>query len=224
MELVRSLRCEGGKVVLMGHSTGCQVIMHYLLSPLSRRKVGGSGSEGQRPKVDGVIMQGGVSDREALTTILPPKIVDEACAVAKQYVHKGRGGDVLPYRYTDIFFNSAPITAQRFLSLTSPGPDHVGEDDYFSSDLDAGRLDTTFGKLGEGGLRVSFLFGEKDQYVPKSVDREGMVQRWEGYVKSGGGVVDDSSGILRGASHNLKEDGAVVDELVEKLKGFMSRV
>jgi hypothetical protein len=55
VKFFRALKGPDSKVVLMGHSTGCQDIMEYLV---------GEGAEG-REKVQGVIFQGGVSDCEA---------------------------------------------------------------------------------------------------------------------------------------------------------------
>ena len=54
-------RRPNGKVVIMGHSTGCQDCMQYLT---------GTGAD-KRPHVDGAVLQAPVSDREALAADLP---------------------------------------------------------------------------------------------------------------------------------------------------------
>lgn len=224
-------RMGGEKVVLMGHSTGCQIIVHYYLSPHSppppTTTTSGQGDAdgdggvggGQRPKISGGIMQGGVSDREAIAMMMEDEECEEVCQVARQYVGEGRGEDVLPSGYTKELFHSAPVSARRWLSLATQG----GEDDYFSSDFGEERLGEVFGGLGRVGARVAFLLGGEDQYVAAGVDREGMVKKWETYVKDNGGVVDEVSGILKGASHNLKEGGDVVEDMVNRVTCFLAR-
>lgn len=209
------------KVVLMGHSTGCQVIMHYFLSPPPPRQgeAGGGGDGEQRPKIEGGIMQGGVSDREAIAMMMEDEESEGVCRLARSYMEEGRGEDVLPSRYTKELFDTAPVSARRWLSLAS----HGGEDDYFSSDFGEKRLGEVFGGLGRVGARLAFLFGGEDQYVAAGVDREGMVKTWERHVRDNGGLVDEKSGILKGASHNLKEGGAVVEDMVNRVTAFLAR-
>ena len=229
-DLVRYFAGEGEKVVLMGHSTGCQVIVHCYLSTLPTTATtsgqgeaasgGGDGGGGpRRPKIQGGILQGGVSDREAIAMMMEDEECGEVCQVARSYMEEGRGEDVLPSQYTKELFQSAPVSARRWLSLASYG----GEDDYFSSDFREERLGEVFGGLGRVEARVAFLFGGEDQYVAAEVDREGMVKMWEGHVRDNGGTVDEMSRILKGASHNLKEGGAVVEEMVDRVTGFLAR-
>ena len=196
--------------MLLGHSTGSQQIMHYLLS------------QPKLPEIDGAIFQGSVSDREALKMSIPPSSYDAACHLAQKYIDEGRGDDILPFSVTKVIFASAPVSAKRFLSLASPGPLHEGEDDYFSSDLADERLEKTFGKLG--GMRVCFLFGGSDQYVPESVDKVRMVERWHEYVEKGGGVVDEGSGVVDEATHTLVEGGKGLEDLVARVVGFLERL
>ena len=221
---IRTTR-PSGKIVLMGHSTGSQDVMHYFISPHHASEAGNP-----QPKIDGGILQASVSDREALVETLPPGVYDASVALAREYVATGRAEDVLPSASTSECF-SAPICARRWLSLTSPGPEHDGEEDYFSSDLSYERLKSTFGKMGAnkasggGPVRISFLYGGADQFVPAWVDKAGLVRKWEGFVKEGGGIVDEGSGIVEGASHNL--DGvpeAVLKDLVARVVGFLERV
>ena len=162
--------------------------------------------------------------------MLPPGLYDASVALAREYVAAGRQEDVLPSALTGTFF-SAPICARRWLSLASPGPEHDGEDDYFSSDLSYERLKATFGKMGAGGrsederVRISFLYGDEDQYVPKWVDKEALVEGWESFVKEGGGIVDEGSGVVKGANHSL--DGVpeeVLQDVVKKVVGFLERI
>ena len=127
--------------------------MHYLLSqsPLSNHP--------EMMEIDGAILQGSASDREALLKYLPPTECNDACRLAQKYVDEGRGNDIVPFSITTPSFGNSPFTARRFLSLASPGLEHEGEDDYFSSDLPDERSEATFGKLGKAttkGLRIAF--------------------------------------------------------------------
>lgn len=217
IEYLLTLRPRG-KVVLMGHSTGSQDIMHYLLSPLEEE-------QSPRPPLAGAIMQGGISDREASVMLLPEGVYQSSVQVALDYVSEGRGADVLPAQAIDGFFSDVPISARRWLSLMSPPPAHNGEDDYFSSDFGEERLKGTFGRIGATKTPIQILYGEKDQYVPTSVDKEELVGRWERMIREGGGIVDEESGIVKGADHTLEGAGEqVVNDLVSRVVGFLGRI
>lgn len=212
----RELR-SNGKIVLLGHSTGSQVIIHYLVSESQHRGE-------PRPKVDGGMMSGSVSDRQGLEMLVPQDDIKRAVTLANEYVTKGRGKDVLPSKVTNDIFPGVPMSANRLLSLTSPGPDHVGQDDYFSSDLPDERLQTTIGRLGVSGARICWLYGEHDQSVPSDIDKHALVDKWHQIARKGGAVVDEESGIVKGVSHTLRDQGPPVDELTRKISGFLSRV
>ncbi|MCJ1244784.1 hypothetical protein MMC30_001984 [Trapelia coarctata] len=169
-----------GKIVLMGHSTGSQDTMHYLLSPLQEE-------QSPRPFLAGAIMQGGVSDREAFPMLLPEEVYQSSVQVALDYVAEGHGEKVLPAQILGQFFPEVAISARRWLSLMSPPPAHNGQDDYFSSDFGDERLKGTFGRIGATGTPVQILYSEKDQYVPEFVHKEELVERWERVIREGGG-------------------------------------
>lgn len=201
-----------GKIVLMGHSTGCQDCMHYTSSVAP---------SGEREAIDGIILQAPVSDREAMVHELPAEIYEQGNNLAREWIADGRAEDCLPLALTSGIFGSCPVSARRWLSLASP--DGKGEDDYFSSDLPDERLGETFGRAR---LPVLVLMGERDEYVPPQVDRKKMVDRWVGVVRGSGGVVDKTSqDLLGGACHNLNGDGEeVVDELCERVLAFLSTI
>ena len=206
-----------GKVVMIGHSTGCQDVMHYLLSPLGK-------AEAPRPHLAGGILQAGVSDRESMVMLLSEELYNSSVRLAQSYVNEGREDDVLPTAAIGAFMN-VPINARRWLALASPPPAHDGEDDYFSSDLSYDRLKDTFGRIGSTGTHIQFLYGEKDQYVPRFVDKKRLVEKWERVIRGGGGIVDKESGIVMGANHNLNNASEeVVQNLVGKVVGFLSRI
>lgn len=195
----------------MGHSTGSQDVMHYLLL------------SGERPKIDGGILQSGVSDRQAMEMFMDPTLLSQSMLVARQYMSSGRENEVIPDRFTNGIF-PAPISAKRWLSLASPGPEHAGEDDYFSSDLGDERLRGTFGRLGEKGAPICILFGKKDQYVPEKVNREELVETWHKHIKDGGGIVGDGSGIVPGMTHTVKEMGASFKEMTSRIDKFLAGI
>ena len=98
-----------GVVVLMGHSTGCQISVAY------------AASGRQRELVSGIVLQAPVSDREYMATL--PE-TETHLAAAESMVAAGKGQELMP-----ISADEAPISADRFVSLAGRG----GADDMFSS-------------------------------------------------------------------------------------------
>jgi pimeloyl-ACP methyl ester carboxylesterase len=206
--LIHHFRAQGkGKVVIMGHSTGCQDCLHYFSS---------EDKTGNRAKVDGVVLQASVSDREAIAMDMPTSDLENANTTAKEWCQNGKGENILPLALTSSNFGNNPVTARRWVSLACKG----GEDDYFSSDLGDEQLQNTFGKVDKPLL---ILYGEDDEYVPEYVDRVALVNRWIGFVK--GEVDEQSKTLLGGASHNLNGDEeSVVDELIKRVGRFLSSI
>ena len=205
----------GGKIVLMGHSTGCQDVMHYLTSPPAH----------ERPMIDGAILQAPVSDREAIHMVMSSQAYDVSVQTASSFVEMGRGDDCLPLALTEGFIPKTPVSAKRWLSLASPAPGHLGEDDYFSSDLGAERLAGTFGRVGALGVPLCILFSSKDEGVPGSIDKEQLVLNWMKVVKETGGVVSEGSGLVPGASHSLRGDPEeVVDDMLRRVVRFLEEL
>lgn len=205
----------GGKIVIMGHSTGCQDCMEYVV---------GAKAE-QRPAVDGVILQAPVSDREALVNHLPNAFMHEANQLALKMCREGHDKDAIPNRLTKPVFGRVAITARRWVDIASPGPDHTGADDYFSSDLPDDRLKNTFGRFAPT-TPLLILEGGSDESVPEFVNKDELVSRWAKVVEEGGGKVDTIHGsIVPGASHNLNGNPApVVQDLVQRVVGFTRRL
>ncbi|KAE9376543.1 DUF1749-domain-containing protein [Stipitochalara longipes BDJ] len=198
-----------GKIVFMGSSTGCQDIMEYLT---------GAGHE-TRPPIDGGILQAPASDREALGMMMDPELYKSSCVAAQKMVDGGNGEEILPKKETVNAF-PAPCTARRWLSLASPN--HDGDDDYFSSDLGDERLERWFGRLPRNSP-LCILMSEMDEYVPKTVDKKGLIDKWVCIIKKGEGTVDEvNSGVVEGASHNLmKDEEEIVGGLVRRVLGFL---
>ena len=210
---------EPGIVVIMGHSTGSQGVLHYLHSPNPLP----STPNHKRPPVDGAILQAPVSDREALikgikegTGTDSPQALEKLFAeiVALAKANPGSGGTefLLPLAMTKRIGLSedVPVSSRRFLSLTSPdSPESPLEDDLFSSDLTDERLKQTFGMVGTRGLLKKSLLvvpGGADEYVPDWVDKEKLLKRWETVTKENAAgnarIWDENSGLVPGAHHS----------------------
>ena len=195
----------------MGNSTGCQDVLHY------------ASSEGSRPIVDGVILQAPVSDREAIQMIYPPEDYRKYNEMAQQWVKERRGDEVLPNEVSFPILGSR-CTANRWLSLASPGPENKGEDDMFSSDFGPERFQSTFGVAGRRGVAMMILFSGNDAFVPATVDKEALVAKMEKAFVDAGGKLGKGSGVLAGASHTVREEGDVREELHKRVVEFLHSV
>jgi pimeloyl-ACP methyl ester carboxylesterase len=205
------------KIVLMGHSTGCQDIMEYLV---------GEGKE-SRNGIDGAILQAGVSDREAWDAMAASdaelqQTLKKLVATSKGFIDEEKEREIVPHEGNAVAkLFGAPITAYRLYSLLAPG----GDDDYFSSDLSDTTLANTFGKIPKGSPMM-FIWGSEDPYVPAHVDKEKILKRWTDAVRQGGGVVNDiHGGVVKGAQHNLNDDPEdVVQDLVMRVLNFLKEI
>jgi hypothetical protein len=173
--------------------------------------------------IDGGIIQAPVSDRDALRECLSKEAYERSVEVAKDWIGNGKGEDVLPAEVTKGLFGS-PCSARRWLSLASP--EHEGEDDYFSPGLSDEKLRGSFGQLGVAKTPLCILYSGSDEFVAKDVDKKALVERWVRFVREGMGVVDDRhSGIVEGATHNLKGDPEeVVKDLIARVTAFLKRI
>ena len=207
-------RRPGGKIVIMGHSTGCQDCMEYLVGK----------NADQRPTVDGVILQAPVSDREALGNILPEAHLHEANQLALKWCREKHDKDVLPNRLTKPAFGRIGIAARRWVDIASPAPNHDGADDYFSSDHPDERLQGTFGKL-PSSAPLLILYSGNDDGAPKEVDKRRLTQKWMHITEANGSVVDGiNGGVIEGASHNLNGQTTEVDDLLKRVSGYLERL
>jgi hypothetical protein len=193
----------------MGHSTGCQDVMEYL-----------TGAECEtRPPIDGGIIQAPASDREGMLMSMPESIYKSSCEAAQKMVDAGDGTEILPTKKTKGLFPGV-VTAKRFLSLASPN--HDGDDDYFSSDLSDEQLMKSFGRLPKG-TPLCVLHSGNDEYVPESISKQGLLDRWTEITNNGEGRIDEvASGVIEGASHSLGGNAeGVVGELVQRVLKFL---
>ncbi|RDX81903.1 SPAPB24D3.06c, partial [Mucuna pruriens] len=140
-------------VALLGHSTGCQDIVHYMRTNYACSRA-----------VRAAIFQAPVSDREYQATL--PHTASMIDLAAKM-ISEGRGLELMP-READ---PGAPITAYRYHSLCS----YNGDDDLFSSDLSDDQLRMRLGHMSSTHCQV--IFSMADEYVPDYVDKKALVER-----------------------------------------------
>ncbi|KAF4547832.1 Fusarinine C esterase-like protein [Elsinoe fawcettii] len=237
----------GGKITLMGHSTGSQDVLHYLYRPnphASKHSFDASLEHVKRLVLDGAIMQAPVSDREVIKLVLSTgwngKSPAEVQAVYDELVVMAQEAESLPFDtllplvMTSMIAYPAntPVSARRFLSLNSPeSPDAPREDDLFSSDLDASQLAKTFGKIETNSLlkgKLLVLYSGADQSVPDWVDKKELMSRWRAATDASGTEIWDNkhSGIIANASHALSKDDQAPcrAELVQRVLGYLETV
>lgn len=209
---------DDGSVVLMGHSTGSQDVLHYLYYK----------SEHRRPSVAGAILQAPVSDREFLTMVRgrDEKVqhaYEECLRIAEKSQIDGISPTLPIELTTQLGWPRGLVTCHRFLSLTSPSsPSQPQLDDLFSSDLSDEVLRNTFGAVGRSGLLVAkglskpallVLLSEQDECTPDALDKERLINRWKSALEEGGVSMAVSSGVVQGASHNVKQEQGQFDLL-----------
>ncbi|KAG5950649.1 hypothetical protein E4U53_004649 [Claviceps sorghi] len=205
--LVKYLRGLGKeKIVLFGHSTGCQACFNFHSKGVFRQLSFSSAASASdcieyadyvkhsNPPVDGFIMQGPISDRESMDTIFPS--YRDSLDLANEWIAQGRAHDCLPRDKTPQDLG-APMTAYRFNSLVAKD----GDDDYFSSDLDDETVRKYWSRFNKPVLA---LHSANDEYVPGFVDQAKESQRFQ----KANPMVSPLSGLIPGASHQVLEETA----------------
>ncbi|XP_022722988.1 UPF0613 protein PB24D3.06c-like isoform X2 [Durio zibethinus] len=149
--LINKENSEG--VVLLGHSTGCQDIVHYMRTNAACSRA-----------VRAAILQAPVSDREYKATLSETAALID---LASSMIMEGRGSELMPKEADP----SSPITAYRYNSLCA----YMGDDDMFSSDLNDNQLRMRLGHMANTPCQV--IFSMDDEYVPEYVDKKTLVER-----------------------------------------------
>lgn len=210
-ELVRFLKSKQGgarkKIGIMGHSTGCQNTIYYFCKA-ERNK--------DYDELDFGIIQASVSDSEAVSMFgnEATKLVEEGLVLAKEHLERGQPKELMPYKYSQLFFDT-PLNAYRFYSLYSKR----GDDDFFSSYLSDQELKSIFGKIDKPLL---CLYSGADEFVPEKIDKELLLKRFSDATPNG--LWSKNSKVISGALHNLGDgsrDGAVA-ELGRAVVGFLT--
>ncbi|KAK8081520.1 hypothetical protein PG996_000301, partial [Apiospora saccharicola] len=204
-ELVRYLRGLGReKIVLMGHSTGCQGLMEYAAT---------SGDP-----VDGYILQAPCSDREASLIgkgSEGKKKLEEIVSIAKDMISSGKGDHPMSHDHLSGDYDR-PMSARRFYALYAED----GEDNYFSSNL-SNEAASRFWKKFEKPLLV--LHSGIDRYVDPSMDKQAQIDGWKALCNPG--IASDLSGVIPGAGHSVRQPEGekwLVDNVVKFLKSEAS--
>lgn len=198
----------------------------------------------RRPRVDGIILQAGFSDREALATKLSSaQIAFVTGFVRAKYsqqdvytngvvlrdvvlpsqVFNDRTGKVVDL---EPVFGAMPTT-HRWMRIVQNGAD---KSDYFSSDLSDFEMSKGIGKVADTAVPLLVLLSGEDEFMPESVDKEALLKRWEAVVRSSKfGKWDSGSCVLEGANHALNKkhgvetDEIVVDVLSKKVNAFLGK-
>lgn len=91
-----------------------------------------------------------------------------------------------------------------------------GDDDYFSSDLSDERVAAIWGRMKQPVLIVP---SGEEEYVPKSVDVDGLVSRWKSFCPPG--IASELSGLIPGANHRV-DNAEGQAWLAERVSGFLA--
>jgi len=136
------------EVTLLGHSTGCQSICHFL----STRRASVA-------SVNKIVLQAGVSDRDWYDK-------DHGADVMRAWIERAEAmapEELMPADAPGTY--GVPTNARRYLSLAKPG----GEDDWFSLDLFDGTNDAASKiptLVGCEHIDVRLVVSTQDEYVP----------------------------------------------------------
>ncbi|KAL2886411.1 UPF0613 protein PB24D3.06c [Ceratocystis lukuohia] len=208
--LVKYLRMIGRKkIVLLGHSIGCQDIMTY------------NKLKDEFPPVDGFILQGPISDREAFKNIIvkPGEMNNylEALEYARETAILARVNsneilDWMPRWLMPEAVRNIPFAIYRFLSLVDVG----GDDDFFSPDLSSEDVSRIWKSLTKPAM---VLHSGQDEFVPESVDKEGLISEW----KAAGPKVSPLSGVIPDANHAVSE-AAPAAWFCERIEEFLQTI
>lgn len=209
--LVKFLRTQRGsedsKVVLMGHSTGCQDTMEYLTKHSHKDNFDSILA------IDAGVLQAPVSDSEGLALADTGSELKDLLQLAQKHISDGKPNELLPAAALKYTFG-APITAYRFNSLVS----ERGDDDYFSSYLNEEDWKVTFGRVTKPLL---VLYGGKDEFAPESLDKQKLIDSWKGACRPG--VWSKYSKVVPGATHKVDEqsDAGAAECLIESVVNFI---
>ncbi|KAL9233099.1 hypothetical protein vseg_008137 [Gypsophila vaccaria] len=140
-------------VILLGHSTGCQDIVHYMRTNAACSRA-----------VRAAILQAPVSDREYRATLPETAAMID---LASKMISEDKGTDLMPREANE----DAPISAYRYHSLCA----YMGDDDMFSSDLSDDQLRMRLGHMSNVPCQV--IYSMADEYIPEYVDKKALVER-----------------------------------------------
>ncbi|EHK21091.1 uncharacterized protein TRIVIDRAFT_51661 [Trichoderma virens Gv29-8] len=171
------------KVVLFGHSTGCQDCAEYT----------NYAKHGSSP-VGGFILHAPISDREAFKLEFPD--TDKSVQVAERMIAEGKADHIAPKEIIPPSLGPA-VSAYRLRSLLAKG----GDEDYFSSDLDNAMIKKIWSRFDKP---VLVLHSEKDENVPGNVDQRKLNKLYQ----EAGAQVSSLSDLIPNTGHTVRRDSA----------------
>ncbi|KAI2637302.1 duf1749 domain-containing protein [Xylaria nigripes] len=187
--LVKYLRSiNKRRIILMGHSTGCQDCMEYV-----------SPAHVDVPGVDGYILQAPVCDRDGFILQMGQDRLDVSLAIAKQFIDAGKPNERIAEDLLADYMQSTPISAWRWYALGASD----GEDNYFSPHL-TNEIAASYWRRFDKPLLI--LHSGSDEYVMESVDKAGLVKSWKQLAWPG--IVSELSGVIPGANHRVEDPEA----------------
>lgn len=201
-DLVQTLNYLSRKytqIVVMGHSTGCQVIMHYL--------------NHHTCTIQNFILQASASDREYHYQFYSRDKIGRDVEEARRCLREN--AKFLPFDLCSPYFQIC-VSPQRFISLLG----HNEADDYFSSDLTDEEIAKKFsGIQSNPNAKLTFLYSESDEYVPDFVDKKCLL---DGFKKAcPGESFSPLSQIVPKADHavtNLESQRVLFDVILKVLE------
>ncbi|RWA13862.1 hypothetical protein EKO27_g1230 [Xylaria grammica] len=186
--LVKYLRSIGKeRVVLMGHSTGCQDCLEY------------AAPTHDAPAVDGYILQAPVCDRDAIALDMGNEHLEESLKAAKELIDTGKSHERMTLTQLPDFMQDTPISAWRWYALAAAD----GEDNYFAPDL-RDEVAASYWKRIDKPLLM--LHSGNDEFVPDSVDKKALITHWRELCNPG--IASELSGTIPGATHKVEEPAA----------------
>ncbi|KAI1306352.1 hypothetical protein F5Y03DRAFT_354486 [Xylaria venustula] len=196
--LVKYLRGLGKeRIVLMGHSTGCQSCLEY------------TAPAHDAPPVEGYILQAPVCDRDAMALDMGYDKLDESVKAAKLLIDAGKSQERMSLTGLPEFMQDTPISAWRWYSLVAPD----GEDNYFSPDLTDEVAAPYWNRINKPLL---ILHSGSDEFVPDFVNKQALISHWRELCQPN--IASELSGIIPGATHKVEEP-----EAAEWLSGTVSK-
>lgn len=180
------------KIILCGHSTGCQDILFLL-------RYGNISS-----LIDGVVLQGGVSDRDGIMGLMAeaPEMLSEA----RELERAGKVDHFLTLKHCN-----APITAARFLSLAG----RLTDDDMFSIDLTEEELAPILNCVK---VPILLVYSGKDEYVPDIEGQRVFANRMVKVLKESSPLVELE--YIEEADHGLSTGS---DAFVKLMINFINK-
>jgi pimeloyl-ACP methyl ester carboxylesterase len=196
-----SQQFNSSKIVLVGHSTGCQIAIHFT----------NYASDKMLSFLYGIILQAPVSDQEA----------GALSSETERFLQWAK--DQPPEHFQNLMpieSHYSPITIQRYLSLF----ERYGQDDYFSSYLTDEELLSRFSGIRSRSfplMRVLVAYSMGDEYVPLTINRDLLVDRLVSCL--GPRAVGLK---LPLANHNLSlpEDGTSVQQFIDAVDSLLKEI